>query len=85
MSSEATDVTISFNQSISDELPDASSTISSEDTNVTEIPNEIPAEKEEETDNTLTSVYCQLCKKYFAQPNNLRRHTLNVHKKPFEK
>ena len=80
MSSEATDETISFNQSISDEIPDASSTIGSEDTNVTEIPNELPAEKETETDNTLTRVYCQLCKKYFAQPNNLRRHVLNVHK-----
>ena len=84
MSSEATDVTISFNQSISDEIPDASSTIGSEDTNVTEIPNELPAEKETETDNTLTSVYCQLCKKYFAQPNNLRRHALNVHKNPLK-
>ena len=85
MSSETTDVTDSFSQSRSDELPDASSTISSEDTNVTEIPNELPAEKETETDNTLTSVYCQLCKKYFAQPNNLRRHALNVHKNPLKR
>ena len=85
MSSETTDVTDSFSQSRSDELPDASSTISSEDTNATVIPNEIPAEKETETENTLTSVYWQLSKKYFAQPNNLRRHALNVHKNPLKR
>ena len=49
MSSEATDVTKTFSQSIFDEISDGSSTISSEDTNVTAIPDERPAEKETET------------------------------------
>ena len=70
MSSEATNVTDTFSQSIimiSDEFPDGSSTISSEDTNETEIPEERPAEKQTESDNIMTSGYCQLCTKYFAQ------------------
>ena len=68
-----------------DEFPDGSLTISSEDTNETEIPEERPAEKETETDNIMTSGYCQLCKKYFAKGNNLRRHVLNVHKNPLKR
>ena len=84
-SSEATNITNTFSQSISDELPDGSSTLSSDDTNLTEIPEEQPAEKETETNNTVASVYCQLCKKYFAQSNNLRRHVLNVHQNPLKR
>ena len=52
---------------ISDEFPDDSLTISSEDINETEIPEERPAVKETETYNIMTGGYCQLCKKYFAQ------------------
>ena len=50
MSSEATNVTDTFSQSIimiSDEFPDGSLTISSEDTNETEIQEERPAEKKQ--------------------------------------
>ena len=52
---------------ISDEFPDDSLTISSEDINETEIPEERPAEKETETHYIMTSGYCQLCNTNFAQ------------------